>query len=207
MARNYGVVFEDDEAESIKDKWRDANSWAQRFWQDAEGAALRAIKEPGSYQEAGRLKYLYTPGALHDALWCILPSGRPLCYPAARIEWIDTPWGTQHEVITGLKASLLPKQGETEWPRQRIWKGLLAENATQAAAADILRGALRELVLVENAPVVAHTHDEIVLECADSISEIDFWRQKLEAALTRVPEWAEGLPLACKSDDGYRYSK
>ena len=204
MARNYGVVFTDQEAEDIKTRWRDANAWAPLFWAGVEAAALRAIDNPETLQPVGRLKYLYTPGVLHNALWCILPSGRPLCYPAVRTEMVDSPWGEQR-VITGLKASLQPKKGETEWPRQRIWKGLLAENATQAAAADVLRGALRELVLEHNAPVCAHTHDEIVLEVDEP--DVEHWTEVLNATLTKVPAWAEGLPLACKGDDGYRYSK
>jgi DNA polymerase len=84
-----------------------------------------------------------------------------------------------------------------------LWYGLLCENITQAVAADILRGALRELVLDHDAPVIGHTHDEIILETTD----VDTTARLLRDVMLRVPSWAEGLPLGVKIGHGRRYGK
>jgi DNA polymerase len=80
----------------------------------------------------------------------------------------------------------------------------MAENATQAAAADILRRALVELDDL-GWPVVGHTHDELLLEV--ETDEVDEATEQLRRAMLYVPDWAEGLPLNCELWTGRRYRK
>jgi DNA polymerase len=69
---------------------------------------------------------------------------------------------------------------------------------TQAAAHDVLREALRRLE-----GVVAHVHDEIVIE-TDRPEEV---KTMLERVMTTPPAWAEGLPLAVEAKIMTRYGK
>lgn len=201
MARAYGVVMDDTTATEIVYRWRAENPWAKAMWRGLEFCAVSAVRKPGVPFDYGRLTYtMPAPGA---PLYCELPSGRFLSYPAPRIEVEET----EHDHRDGLsviKAQWKPRQGEEEWPRVDLYGGLLAENATQAAAADILRGALVDLVEYDW-PVVGHTHDELLLEVEKD--EVVETMKVLGETMADVPTWATGLPLACEIWTGKRYRK
>jgi DNA polymerase len=185
MGRGYGVRFEEAQARRIVDAWRRANPWAVMFWQDLERAYMSAMRHPGHEFTAGRITYVYDK----QHLWYMLPSGRVLCYPFAKFEG---------EHLTYAKASWKPAADATEWPRARLWGGLACENVTQASAHDILRAALRQCD-----GVVAHVHDEIVIETA----EPEKARAELERIMVTPPDWAVGLPLAVEAKIMARYGK
>jgi DNA polymerase len=185
MGRGYGVRFEEAQARRIVDAWRRANPWAVMFWQDLERAYMSAMRHPGHEFTAGRITYVYDK----QHLWYMLPSGRVLCYPFAKFEG---------EHLTYDKASWKPAADATEWPRARLWGGLACENVTQASAHDILRAALRQCD-----GVVAHVHDEIVIETA----EPERVRAELERIMVTPPDWAVGLPLAVEAKIMARYGK
>ena len=92
----------------------------------------------------------------------------------------------------------------TEWPRARLWPGLACENVTQAAAADVLRAALRVLDAL-GVGVVLHCHDEILLESPEQAAEAG--RRILMETMQRAPEWAAGLPLKAEAKIMLRYGK
>ena len=181
MGRAYGVHIEEAQARRIVDAWRRANPWSVPFWQSLEEAYTRAMRNKGYEFSAGRVTYCYDG----QHLWYMLPSGRVLCYPYARLE---------SDGVTYAKASWKPAADATEWPRARLWKGLACENITQATANDILRHALRQLD-----DVVLHVHDEIVIE-TDQPTD-------LERIMSTPPAWAEGLPLAAEVQTMTRYGK
>jgi DNA polymerase len=185
MGRGYGVRFEEAQARRIVDAWRRANPWAVMFWQDLERAYMSAMRHPGHEFTAGRITYFYDK----QHLWYMLPSGRVLCYPFAKFEG---------EHLTYAKASWKPAADATEWPRAHLWGGLACENVTQASAHDILRAALRQCD-----GVVAHVHDEIVIETA----EPERVRAELERIMVTPPAWAVGLPLAVEAKIMARYGK
>ncbi len=185
MGRGYGVRFEEAQARRIVDAWRRANPWAVMFWQDLERAYMSAMRHPGHEFTAGRITYVYDK----QHLWYMLPSGRVLCYPFAKFEG---------EHLTYAKASWKPAADATEWPRARLWGGLACENVTQASAHDILRAALRQCD-----GVVAHVHDEIVIETA----EPERVRAELERIMVTPPDWAVGLPLAVEAKIMAKYGK
>ncbi len=200
MARAYGVSITDDEAESYKVAWRDINPWAMDFWHGLERASRRAVRSPGEEFEVGRVKILRPENA---PLYIRLPSGRMLSYPSPILQERETEYSSQEEVWS-IKSSWRPKQHEKEWPRVNLYGGLLAENVTQAASADILRTALVDLVDLDW-PVVAHTHDEILLEVRDD--EVADAEVELRRAMLHMPAWADGLPLDCEIWTGRRYKK
>jgi DNA polymerase len=185
MGRAYGTVLPEAEAKRMVAAWRRVNAWAPPFWTALEQAYLRAMRNPGHEFDAGRVTYFFDG----QHLWYMLPSGRVLCYPFARLE---------EDGVSYAKASWKPKADAVEWPRGRLWCGLAAENCTQAVAADILRAALRRLP-----DVVLHVHDEIVQEVPTGRAD----RQALVDVMTTPPQWATGLPLACSAKVMTRYGK
>ena len=189
MGRVYSVVMAESEARRMVNAWRLANPWSVPYWQDLERAYTAALRYPGDEYSAGRVTYYYDG----QHLWYILPSGRVLCYPFARLDE-DGP--------TYAKAAWKPAADAKEWPRARLWTGLACENITQAIAHDLLRDALRRLDLAGH-EVVLHVHDEIVLECEDA--------PRAAAALLDImrtpPAWAEGLPLDAEVATMTRYGK
>ena len=185
MGRVYGLSLPESEARQMVDAWRRANPWSVPYWQDLEIAYTRAIRNPKTKIQAGRVSYYYD--GCH--LWYALPSGRVLCYPYARIE---------EEGVTYAKASWKPAADAKEWPRARLWKGLACENITQATAADILRHALREIP-----DVVLHIHDEVVVET----DQPDAALEHMQRVMGTPPAWAAGLPLAAEASVMTRYGK
>ena len=185
MGRAYGVHFEEAQAKRVVDAWRRANPWSVPFWQALEEAYTRAMRNKGHEFSAGRVTYCFD--GLH--LWYMLPSGRVLCYPYARLE---------SEGVTYAKASWKPAADATQWPRARLWKGLACENITQATANDILRHTLRHID-----DVVLHVHDEVVVE-TDKPEAV---KLEMERIMCTPPAWAEGIPLAVEASIMTRYGK
>jgi DNA polymerase len=183
MGRAYGVVLHESDARRMVDAWRRANPWSVPYWQDLESAYTRAMRNKNKEFSAGRVTYMFD--GLH--LWYVLPSGRILCYPYARLE---------SEGVTYAKAAWKPAADAKEWPRARLWKGLACENITQAVANDLLRHSLRQLD-----DVVLHVHDEIVIETATPDPEA------LRLVMCTPPDWAKGLPLDAEVSIMERYGK
>ena len=183
MGRAYGILLPESDAKRMVDAWRRANPWSVPYWQDLESAYTRAMRNKGKEFSAGRVVYLFD--GLH--LWYVLPSGRILCYPYARLE---------SEGVTYAKAAWKPAADAKEWPRARLWKGLACENITQAVANDLLRHSLRQLD-----DVVLHVHDEIVIETATPDPEA------LRSIMCTPPQWAKGLPLDAEVSIMERYGK
>jgi DNA polymerase len=200
MALNYRISLEDDEARRIVDAWRAANPWAPEFWgahRNGEsyglwGAAMSAWELPGTITTAGRVAFTYRGDYFGGSLFMALPSGRLLTYPRPRWRDVDVldkdgkPTGERRHECSFRRAH----------GRAKLWRGVFAENATQAAAADLLRAAVTR---IETNPALAFmpirmtTHDEIVVEVDEARAEEAkaFLRQEM---LT-LPDWAAGLPL------------
>lgn len=207
MAHQYGFRLSQELAENLVALWREANSWAESFWNASLWAAESAVECPGNRFNVGRLSYFYTPRTHNGqgTLWLELPSKRLIAYPGARIELLPTPWDPDEEKLqlTAIKSSRMPKAGENKWPRVTLWRGILVQNAVQATAADVLRNAIRQGVK-EGAWVHflrAHTHDELIGEGKQGMGE---W---LIGLLTTLPDWAAGLPLNAEFNQGFNYGK
>lgn len=194
MAKGYGLKYTHEQADAIKNAWRNANPWAYSFWYGLKDAAQTAVKYPGSVQSFGRLSFMFDG---HDWLWMRLPSGRCLAYFQPRFEIVEYPWGDEGWELTCLWGSGKPKAGE-KWPRRVLNHLILSENATQAAAADVMREAI---VRAHQAglKVLFSVHDELVVEgqCFD----------KLHSVMTTPPTWAAGLPIDADTQTAKRYGK
>ena len=205
MAAGYGMHIPDDEAKEIVTRWRAQNQWCVHFWGKHEdnrshglwGAALQAMQNPGVRFQAGRIDFIYLP-QLMKSLLMILPSGRVLTYRDIRFE--NVAQLDDDDNITGYREELRFHKG---YYRSSIWHGTFCENAVQAVAADILRGTL--VRLSHTGDVVAHTHDEIVVEVPDNTE--DEIMRILGNIMRQGFDWSKGLPIMSEETCGYYYSK
>lgn len=199
MGKNYGVVLPTDQIQTIVYAWRNNNSWCPDFWAQLWDTVLAAYRSPGTWFSAGRVSYLFHPNLMRGTLICKLPCGRWLTYPQfkrERIEYVDDDGRTK----TRMRTSFVKGFG-SGYARVDLWYGTLAENITQGTAASALRYALRQVA----EDVVLHTHDEIVCECSiDAEAQV---KKRLRQAMTKLPEWADGLPLSVSFDSGPFYTK
>jgi DNA polymerase len=212
MALSYRIHLDDAEARRIVDAWRGANPWAMEFGgahRDGEsyglwGAAMQAWESPGLITTAGRIAFVYREDYLGGSLFMALPSGRLLTYP--RPKWRDVDLLDQDGNPTGEKRSELSFRRARG--RAKLWRGVFAENATQAVAADILR---LTVTRIENSPALAfmpirlHTHDEIVCEVDEA--RADEARALLRREMLTLPDWATGLPLQSEESVCAYYTK
>ena len=177
--KNYGVILTAGEAERFKDGWRRSNAHIVRFWHEMETAAREAILRRGS-------GWVAPVGGSGVAFCCTgktlqmrLPSGRVLYYHRPRLDF-----------ETGSIVYWGPEVGN-RWVEQRTWGGKLAENATQAAARDVMSEAMlrawRRMSLVPCMTV----HDELVYPVKPV-----FPLQHMHQLMLEAPPWAGGLPLA-----------
>lgn len=197
MARGYGVVVADERADELKVKWRTAHPRTKMYWNTVEQAAINAVLNPGTKfcaGAAGRQVQYRTSGSF---LWCLLPSGRVLCYPYPKIE----KGKFDNDALSYMYVDPLSKK----WVRGQTYGGSLVENITQAVARDILAEAITTLDY-HLAPVVMHVHDEIVLEVRDDWMP-ETGLKTVEEVMCMLPKWATDLPVAAEGWRGQRYRK
>lgn len=194
MAKMYGMNFTDDKAQDIVYKWRDANPWATRLWKGLNDACRDAVSTPLKVTAYGRLKFMFDG---RDWLWMKLPSGRCLAYFKPKFELVTLPWGDESYEVTCLWGAGKPKAGES-WPRRNLSPVVLTENATQAAAADIMREAIVR-AHKQGIKVLFSVHDELVVEgnCVDEV----------HACMVTPLTWADGLPIDAETKFSLRYGK
>ena len=187
MAGLYGIELPDWRVKELVEAWRKAHSATKGFWKLTEEAARLALATPGKAYTAGKLVFRV------DGTWLRvgLPSSRYLCYPNAAID----------------DAGKLSYEGTDQytrkWTRLDTYGGKLVENATQAAARDILTCGMRHAEAA-GYPIVLHVHDELLCETPDSP---EYTHEGLAKLMSTGPQWAVGLPLAAAGFETKRYRK
>lgn len=83
----------------------------------------------------------------------------------------------------------------------RVYGGLLTENMTQAVARDVFAFGIQQLELA-GYKVIFHVHDEVIVE-----APLDADASKVVEILTRIPDWAKGLPVAAEANESAFYLK
>jgi DNA polymerase len=192
MAKAYGTIYTDEEAEQLKTLWRSANGWCVQFWHGLLDAAKQAVRVPNTTTGAGLIDFYYDGG---DWLWMRRPSGGLQGYFQPAFEMVEYPWGGEGYELTVLAGSVKPKAGE-KWPRRTLTAGTCIENATQATAADIMRECVMN---AKHLPVFGHVHDELLVE--------GDYREEVKRIMELTPTWAEGLPIKAEVQFNQRYGK
>jgi DNA polymerase bacteriophage-type len=204
MALSYRIHLDAVEARRIVDAWRAANLWAREFWDALWGAAMNAWEIPGRITTAGQLAFVFRDDYLGGTLFMALPSGRLLTYPRPR--WRDVDVLDRNGNPTGEKRTELSFR--RAHGRAKLWVGTLAENATSATAADILRATVTRIETNPTLgfmPIRMTTHDEIV--CEIDATRAEEAKAILRREMLTLPDWAKGLPLQSEEQTCSRYSK
>lgn len=194
MARGYGVKVSDTRADEIKSAWRDIHPKIVAYWYALEAAALNAVRYTGDTFTAGAKGREVKFKKKGSFLWCLLPSGRMLCYPYAKV--VEGKFGNdalQYKSVNGLTR---------KWVDTDSYGGKLCENVTQAVARDLLAEAMLRLSQ-SGYKIVSHVHDEIVIEAPLQSVTVE----TIEQLMSEAPAWAAGLPLAAEGWAGKRYRK
>lgn len=168
----------EEELQPLVDSWRAANPNIVRFWWDVDRAVKDCIRQRVPTETHG-LRFDYRSAML----FITLPSGRRLAYVKPRIG--ENQFGGESVTYMGVS-------GTKKWERLESYGPKFVENIVQGTARDILCYAMQTL---KNCAIVAHVHDEIIIE-ADR-------RMSVEAVceqMGRTPPWAKGLKLRA---DGY----
>ena len=168
----------EEELQPLVDSWRAANPNIVRFWWDVDRAVKECVKMRIPTETHG-LRFDYRSAML----FITLPSGRRLAYVKPRIG--ENQFGGESVTYMGVG-------GTKKWERLESYGPKFVENIVQGTARDILCNAMQTL---KNCSIVAHVHDEIIIEADRRMSVTAVCEQ-----MGRTPPWAKRLKLRA---DGY----
>lgn len=168
----------EEELQPLVDAWRSSNPMITQFWWDVDRAVKDCIRQRVP-TETHRLRFDYRSAML----FITLPSGRRLAYVKPRIG--ENQFGGESVTYMGVS-------GTKKWEQLESYGPKFVENIVQGTARDILCYAMQTL---KNCSIVAHVHDEIIIEADRRMSVAAVCEQ-----MGRTPPWAKGLKLRA---DGY----
>lgn len=179
--KNMGALemgLKEDELKPMVDAWRKANPNIVKLWWAVDKAVKECIKKRLSTETHG-LEFTYESGFL----FIRLPSDRRLAYVKPRIG--VNKFGGESVTYEGIGA-------KKKWERIESYGPKFVENIIQGIARDLLMHSIQTL---RNCFIVAHVHDEIIIEADKHMSLAAVCEQ-----MGRTPKWADGLILRA---DGY----
>lgn len=168
----------EEELQPLVDAWRGSNPMITQFWWDVDRAVKDCIRQRVPTETHG-LRFDYRSAML----FITLPSNRRLAYVKPRIG--ENQFGGESVTYMGMG-------GTKKWERLESYGPKFVENIVQGTARDILCYAMQTL---KNCSIVAHVHDEIIIEADRRMSVTAVCEQ-----MGRTPIWAKGLKLRA---DGY----
>ena len=168
----------EEELQPLVDAWRSSNPMITQFWWDVDRAVKDCIRQRVPTETHG-LRFDYRSAML----FITLPSGRRLAYVKPRIG--ENRFGGESVTYMGVS-------GTKKWEQLESYGPKFVENIVQGTARDILCYAMQTL---KNCSIVAHVHDEIIIEADRRMSVAAVCEQ-----MGRTPPWAKGLKLRA---DGY----
>ena len=168
----------EEELQPLVSAWRDSNPSITEFWWAVDRAVKECIKKRIPTETHG-IRFSYESGMLFITLF----SGRRLAYVKPRIG--ENQFGGESVTYMGVG-------GTKKWERLESYGPKFVENIVQAVSRDILCYAMQTL---KNCAIVAHVHDEIIIEADRRMSLPAVCEQ-----MGRTPPWAKGLLLRA---DGY----
>lgn len=201
--------LQEDELLPIVRVWRTTSPNVRDGWYQTNDDAIDAIR----YKQTIR-RDRYGFEFKNNTLFQLLPSGRKLCYPNARLEY-DERFGKDAIVFDGIN------QYTHQWGPIRTYGGKLFENRTQANGVDNLTNAMFALDEVPEIELVFSVHDEPVMEvpvdwmaepyAPDHESKAERKKSKgvklVEQIMCKPQPGFNGLPLAADGMDADFYQK
>lgn len=170
--------LKEDELKPLVLSWREANQNIVELWWAVDKAIKDAIVMKGLTRTHG-IEFECRSGLLRITL----PSGRKLTYVKPKIE--INKFGGESVTYEGVGVA-------KKWERIESYGPKFVENIVQAISRDILLFSLQNL---SDYNIVAHVHDEIIIEAPENTKLEDIC-----GIMSRVPYWAKGLILTA---DGY----
>ncbi|MDQ0215799.1 DNA polymerase [Oikeobacillus pervagus] len=170
--------IEEEELQPLVTAWRQSNPNITKLWWDVDRSVKTCVKQKTPTDTHG-IQFIYQSGML----FIVLPSGRRLAYVKPRMG--ENMFGGESVTYEGVG-------GTKKWERIESYGPKFVENIVQAISRDILCHAMQTL---KNCYIVAHVHDEIIIEADMRMSLSAVCEQ-----MARTPAWANGLLL---SADGY----
>lgn len=180
----YGLTRDEFVAcDTLKLLWRAAHPATTSLWYRLEDAFREVTLHEGEVS-VGRLVLARGRGSKWVRM--ILPSGRALSYPLARV------------ADNGDLSFAGVKQPSRKWGRIPTYGGKLAENATQAVARDVMAVGMLNADAA-GMRLILTVHDDVIVEgeCLDA----------LRAAMLDMPPIYAGLPLAAAGFTASRFGK
>lgn len=170
--------LKEEELQPLVDAWRTANPNIVAYWWEIDRAVKTAIKQRTSVDVNG-IKIYYQSGIL----FIKLPSGRTLSYVKPKIG--ENRFGGESVTYEGVGAT-------KKWERIESYGPKFVENIVQAISRDLLMNSMKTL---RHCFIVAHVHDELVIECNQDVSLDAICEQ-----MGRSPIWMPDILLRA---DGY----
>lgn len=193
-ALNMGLTEE--ELPEIVDRWRKANPRIVALWYEIEENAVAVIQDAQPRFFKG-LKFSLEYETKYGQVFFVvtLPSGRQLFYPKPHL--MENKFGKMalHYYTVD--------QTTRKWGVTSTYGGKLTENVIQAIARDCLAVSLKRVSEVfTNCDVLMHIHDEIVLDCPESVSV-----EEVSKVMGLPIKWAPGLLLRADGFESKYYMK
>ncbi len=176
---------QEEELQQLVNAWRQANPAIVKFWWDVDRAVVRAITTRGN-AHVGCLDFSCASGLLRITL----PSGRQLSYVKPRLT--ENGFGRKCISYMGLNTA-------HKWDRIESYGPKFVENIVQGISRDLLCFAMETL---SDLSIVAHVHDEVILEAPQWISAED-----VAGWMSETPKWAKGLLLKADAYECEWYRK
>ncbi len=196
-ARNFGAKEPVAVIEEWKRAWRTSHPRTVAKWKELNNAAITACLSPGNVVDCWPVKFR----VVGSFLWCLLPSGRALCYPYPKllpgeygdiVTYMTVPNPAKPEKVIADAAN------HSGWARIGTYGGMLMENIVQAISRDILAEAMLRCEAA-GFKIVLHVHDEAVAEeASDRATE-------MTTLMRTIPAWATGFPIKIKCSAASRY--
>jgi DNA polymerase len=206
MSKNYGVKVSDAKAEEFKQAWRAAHPKIVQTWREIQNAALRAVRTPGEVSSCGYPSRQARFRVVGSFLWCLLPSGRAICFPYPKI--LEGEYGPQLTYMSkpgqDKKDIVYDPKNVSNWARVSTYGGSLFNNIVQGTCRDFLADAMIALD-EKGGAIVLHTYDDLNIEV--DAAKADRARGAMQEIMETLPAWAAGFPLKAKVEIMQRYGK
>lgn len=200
FAATYKLTYTEAEAEKIVRDWREANYHIAKLWRDCDRAVrgvLEQEEEAFAVEINERLSVAVNEAGNGSRLLTLrLPSGRRLYYRDAALEE-----GEDRQNITYAGVD----QKTRRWGLQRSFGAKFVENATQAAARDVVADMALEIERRKLGDVILSVHDELIIEVPEDEAEARY--KAIEKVMNTTPPWAPGLPVKAEGHILKRYGK
>jgi len=186
---NFGMDVTKEKAALAVSTFRSKFSQVKDTWNLIDRAAKDAVRCPGQWFTAKRLRFIAQTISGIPYLVMKLPSGRALVYPYPEIKHVfKESFGDFTDELSFW--GQIP--GRAFWGRVPTYGAKQLENFVQAIAADVMAYGLVRATAEGFEPEML-VHDQMLARDPNRLGD-----ELLKQCMVQMPPWADGLPLAVK---------